>query len=58
LGPIAIDTPLVDRDRYGIRAERGAESFELLFRVQAGHGLLHRAQGARALEVVRSRAGR
>jgi hypothetical protein len=51
-------TPLADRDRCGIHAERGVESFELLFRVQAGHGLLHRAQGARALEVVRGRTGR
>jgi hypothetical protein len=44
-----------DRARFGVHAERGPESFELLFRLQAGHGLVHLAQAARALATVRSR---
>jgi hypothetical protein len=49
-------TPVADRARFGVHAERGPESFELLFRLQAGHGRLHRAQAERALaEVRRSR---
>jgi len=42
-------TPVADRGRVGIHAERGPESYELLFRLQAGHGRLHRAQAERAL---------
>jgi hypothetical protein len=42
-----------DRSRVGLHAERGAESFELLFRMQAGHGRVHRAQAERALAVAR-----
>jgi hypothetical protein len=49
-------TPAADGARFGMHAERGPESFELLFRMQAGHGRLHRAQAERALaEVRRSR---
>ena len=43
-----------DRQRTGIHAERGPESFDLLFRVQAGHGRVHRDQAERALADVRS----
>jgi hypothetical protein len=46
-------TPSTDRSRSGIHAERGRESFELLFRLQAGHGRVHRAQAERALAEVR-----
>ncbi len=43
------------RSRVGIHAERGPESFELLFRMQAGHGRIHLAQAERALAEVRRR---
>jgi hypothetical protein len=46
-------TPVADRGRVGLHAERGPESFELLFRLQAGHGRLHRAQAERALAQIR-----
>jgi hypothetical protein len=46
-------TPVADRGRVGLHSERGPESFELLFRLQAGHGRLHRAQAERALAMVR-----
>ncbi len=46
-------TPVAARSRVGIHAERGPESYELLFRMQAGHGILHRAQAERALVQVR-----
>jgi hypothetical protein len=48
-------TPAEDRARRGIHTERGPESFELLFRQQAGHGRVHLAQAERALATVRSR---
>jgi hypothetical protein len=48
-------TPSEDRGRFGIHAERGPESFDLLFRLQAGHGRVHLAQAERALATVRSR---
>ncbi len=46
-------TPAADRARVGLHAERGPESYELLFRLQAGHGRLHRAQAERALAHAR-----
>lgn len=46
-------TPFADRARIGMHAERGPESYELLFRLQAGHGRVHRAQAERALVQVR-----
>jgi hypothetical protein len=46
-------TPVAERGRIGIHAERGPESYELLFRLQAGHGRLHRAQAQHALAQVR-----
>jgi hypothetical protein len=48
-------TPEKDRSRVGIHAERGPESFELLFRLQAGHGRVHRDQAERALADIRRR---
>jgi hypothetical protein len=41
-----------DRARVGIHAERGAESFDLLFRMIAGHDRFHQAQARRALEAI------
>jgi hypothetical protein len=46
-----------ERARVGIHVERGAESFELLFRLIAGHGLFHLAQMRRTLRQVRSIPG-
>ena len=48
-------TPAEDRGRVGIHAERGPESFDLLFRLQAGHGRVHLAQAEEALATIRSR---
>lgn len=42
-----------ERARFGIHAERGPESFDLLFRMLAGHDRFHLAQAARALEALR-----
>jgi hypothetical protein len=41
-----------DRSRVGIHAERGRESFDLLFRMIAGHDRFHLAQAGRALETI------
>jgi hypothetical protein len=41
-----------DRARVGIHAERGPESFDLLFRMLAGHDRFHLAQARRALDAV------
>ena len=46
-------TPVADRSRLGVHAERGPETFELLFRMQAGHGRVHLAQAERALAIAR-----
>jgi hypothetical protein len=46
-------TTAAARTRVGMQAERGPESFELLFRMQAGHGRVHRAQAERALAMAR-----
>ena len=46
-------TTAADRTRVGMHAERGPESFELLFRMQAGHGRIHLAQAERALAMDR-----
>ena len=43
-----------DRARVGVHAERGRESFDLLFRMIAGHDRFHMAQAARALEAAAS----
>lgn len=42
-----------DRARVGIYRERGPESFDLMFRLLAGHDRVHLAQARRALEAVR-----
>jgi DinB superfamily len=43
-----------DRARVGIHRERGRESFDLLFRLLAGHDRVHLAQARAALETVRT----
>jgi hypothetical protein len=49
-------TPVEDRSRIGLHRERGPESYELTFRLAAGHDRVHLDQARRALEAVRSRA--
>ncbi|MGH9885436.1 MAG: DinB family protein [bacterium] len=44
-----------DRARVAIHRERGEETFELMFRMLAGHDRVHLAQARRALEAVRRR---
>jgi hypothetical protein len=46
-------TPVTQRGRLSLHAERGPESFELLFRLQAGHGRVHLAQAEHALAIAR-----
>jgi len=41
-----------DRARVGMHAERGPESFDLSFRMIAGHDRFHLAQARRSLEAV------
>ena len=47
-------TPTPDRARVGMHAERGPESYELTFRLLAGHDRFHLAQARRALDAVAS----
>jgi hypothetical protein len=47
-------TPVELRSRVGIHAERGPESYDLAFRMIAGHDRFHLAQADRALAAVRS----
>ena len=42
-----------ERARTGMHEERGPESYDHLFRMQAGHGRIHRAQAEQALATVR-----
>jgi hypothetical protein len=48
--------PVGDRARVGRHNERGPESYEMTFRLAAGHDRVHLDQARRALEAVRSRA--
>ena len=41
-----------ERARVGVHAERGPESFDLLFRMLAGHDRFHLAQARRALNAA------
>ena len=43
---------LADRQRVGRHRERGAESYDLTFRLSAGHDRIHLAQARRALDEV------
>jgi hypothetical protein len=47
---------VADRARVGIHRERGRESFDLSFRMLAGHDRVHMAQARAALETVRARS--
>jgi hypothetical protein len=47
-------TPDERKDRIGMHAERGPESYDLTFRLIAGHDRFHLAQGERALDAVRT----
>jgi DinB superfamily len=47
-------TPDEQKDRIGMHAERGPESYDLTFRLIAGHDRFHLAQAERALDAVRS----
>jgi hypothetical protein len=40
--------------RFGLHSERGPESFELSFRMIAGHDRIHLDQARRALAAVRA----
>jgi DinB superfamily len=46
-----------DRARLGHHLERGPESYELTFRLLAGHDRVHIAQARAGLDRIRSRAG-
>ena len=48
-------TPASDRPRVGLHRERGPESYELTFRITAGHDLVHLDQARSTLEQVRGR---
>jgi hypothetical protein len=48
-------TPVRDRARVGIHSERGTESYELMFRLTAGHDRFHLEQARKTLEQVRGR---
>jgi hypothetical protein len=48
--------PVADRGRVGRHAERGPESYEMTFRLAAGHDRVHLAQARRALATVRARS--
>jgi hypothetical protein len=47
--------PVVDRARFGRHTERGPESYELTFRLAAGHDRVHLDQARRALDAARAR---
>jgi DinB family protein len=49
-------TPAADRARIGMHSERGPESYDLTFRLIAGHDRNHLAQARRALEPDTARA--
>ena len=46
-------TPVDQRARYGMHSERGPESYELSFKLIAGHDRFHLDQAQRTLEQVR-----
>ena len=47
-------TPVEDRARFGVHDERGPESYELTFRLAAGHDRFHLAQARRTLAEVKA----
>lgn len=48
--------PVEERARFGLHRERGPESFELTFRMIAGHDRVHLGQARRALAAVSAAA--
>ena len=46
-------TPVGERARFGIHRERSPESYELTFKLLAGHDLFHLDQARKALATVR-----
>lgn len=50
-------TPVDERARYGVHAERGPESYELTFRLIAGHDRFHVAQAERTVAAIRGSRG-
>ena len=50
--------PPEERVRYGMHQERGAESFEVTFRLQAGHDRFHLDQARRTVDAVIAMRGR
>ncbi len=50
-------TPVAERERVGLHDERGPESYDLSFRLIAGHDRFHLDQARRTLVAVRARAG-
>jgi DinB superfamily len=47
-------TPASDRARFGVHRERGPESYELTFKLTAGHDLVHMDQAHKTLDQVRA----
>jgi hypothetical protein len=45
-------TPQADRDRVGVHEERGEESFDLSFRMLAGHDVFHVGQMRKTLSQI------
>ena len=45
-------TPDEERSRWGMHTERGPESYEVMFRMLAGHDRFHLDQAQRALDAV------
>jgi DinB family protein len=50
-------TSAADHARVAIHRERGPESYDLMFRMLAGHDRIHLAQAYRAIEAARSNGG-
>ena len=50
-------TPAEDRERIGLHRERGPESYDLTFRLAAGHDRVHLGQARAALTTIRRGAG-
>jgi hypothetical protein len=50
-------TPVSERGRVGQHSERGPESYEVTFRLAAGHDLIHLDQGRQTLAAVETPSG-
>jgi hypothetical protein len=48
-------TPVAEQARYGLHRERGRETYEMTFRLIAGHDLFHIDQAQSTLAGIRSR---